>query len=659
MNQETGNNPLITLDQTTDAGDQNIVKQIMEQYDSESAIRSLKGVADKIVKFIAIAMSLFHLYTSAFGLFPAIQHRAVHLAFVFPMVFLLYPASKKKLNSNSSVLDWVLAVLSIIGTGYVVVEYNRMVLRGGSPNKLDIVLAILTTILILEGVRRSLGKALVIIPAVFLIYAYFGQYMPGVFMHKGVSLSRLVNHMYMITEGIFGVALGTSATYIALFVIFSAFLEKSGLGSLINDLGLALTGWSVGGPAKMSVVTSALFGTISGSAVSNVVTDGVFTIPLMKRTGFPAVFSAAVEAVTSTGGQLMPPIMGAAAFIMADTLGVPYVEVAKAAIFPVVLYYSSLFIMVHLRARKLGLKGIPRNQLPRVRDVLKDKGHLMIPFFAVIIMLMLGFTPLFAGSWGIVLVIAVAACKKNTRMSFKDIIWSLETGAKRTLSVGICCASVGLIVGVFTLTGLSTVIGTYIIRLAQGNLILTLVFVMIVSLILGLGLPTVASYMLLASVAVPILAHLGINLMAAHFFIFYFGLMAGLTPPEALTSFSAASIAKANPNRVAWESLKLAAGGYLIPYTFVMSPQLLMVGSYSGFNIIFTFLSAFLGISMLAIAMEGFLFMPLKKWQRILILAGALALIYPGFLTDLFGCAIIILNIYVQRVRMRKETMAV
>ena len=629
-------------------------KELIEKFDSESAVRPLPGLIGRITAGVAIAMASFHLYTSAFGLLDTLRHRAVHLGFVLVLGYLMYPARKKHHRETPSFLDYLLVALSAVAAGYIVTQFTAILHRGGMPVMLDQVMFVLSMVLILEGVRRTVGQQLMWVALVFMAYAYLGPHMPGFLAHRGASLSRLTDHLFMIPEGIFSIAMGTSATFIVLFVIFAAFLERSGLSLFINDICMAMVGGATGGPAKVAVFTSALFGTISGSAAANVVTTGAFTIPLMKKTGYQKEFAGAVEAVASTGGQLMPPIMGSAAFIMADYLGIPYFEIIKAAIVPVFLYYLGCFVMVHLRAKKLGLSGVSRESLPKAWDVLKERGHLMIPFIAVVIMLAMRFTPLFAGSWGIVLTVVTASLKKNTRMSFKDIIWAMENGAKRSVPVAIACACVGLVIGVCTLTGISNVLGNYILQFSQGSLMLTLFLVMILAIIMGMGLPTVAVYVLLVSVAVPVLIKFGVPPLPAHFFVFYFGMMANVTPPVAIPAYAAAGIAGANPSVVGWAAFRLALAGFLFPYLFVLSPHMLMLDA-TPLQVIYSALSPTLGVIMVGVAVEGYLFRPMLWWQRLLIFGGAFGLLDPGFLTDMIGLGILVVFVVVQKIQMANE----
>lgn len=616
-------------------------QEIMERFDNDATTRNPDKIPGVILKILAIAMACFHVYTAVFGMIETQRHRATHLAFVLALGFLMYPALKKRKTKNPTVFDWVWAVAGAAASLYIVINYNQIFLRGGIPNQIDIIMGVILAVVILECVRRVVGVQLMIIALVFIAYAYFGRYMPGIFKHRGASVTRMVDHLYMTVEGIFSTALGTSATYITLFVIFAAFLERSGFSNFIKDIAMALAGGAVGGPAKVSVVTSAAFGTISGSAAANVVTTGAFTIPLMKDTGYPKEFAAAVEAVASTGGQLMPPVMGSAAFIMADYLGIAYIEIIKAAIIPVIFYYVSLFICVHLRAKKLGLKGISREHLPNAMEVMKARGHLIIPFLLVVFLLVKRFTPLYAGAVGIVAVIIAAALKKETRLGIKDIFWSLENGAKRCVSVAVSCASVGFVIGVCTLTGISTILGNYILKIGQGNLILTAVLVMILSIIMGMGLPTVAVYVLLVSVAVPVVTTFDVPILAAHFFVFYFGLMANVTPPVAIPAYAAAGLAGSNPSKTGWMAFKLAMSGYLVPYLFLYNPHILMIDA-NFFQIFYAVLSPALGIFLLSISLEGYFMKALKPWEQVLAGCAALAAIAPGIRSDLFALCIFI-----------------
>lgn len=634
-----------------------VQEKILEKYDSESSTRKLTGVFGMIVKWFAIIMSCYHIYTAIFGMMESLRHRAMHLVFVLPLCFVLYPMNKKQKKTNPTVWDCILALTSMVCCGYVVLFFSDIVAHGGIPTQTDIVFGITTIILVLLAARRVVGWQIMTLAIVFLAYAYFGKYMPGVFAHKGASIKRMIDHLYMLPEGVFSIALGTASTYIVVFVVFAAFLEKSGLGDLIRDISMRSFGAAVGGPAKVAVVTSALFGTISGSAAGNVVTTGSFTIPLMKSTGYEKEFAGAVEAVASTGGQLMPPIMGSAAFIMADYLGVPYSRIIAAAVIPALLYYSAVFSSVHLRAKKLGLVGVDKNQFPPVSETLKKQWHLTIPFFVVLVLLMFEFTPLYVGAAGIVLVIIFAAFKKETRMSFKDILWAFENGAKRTVSVSVACAAVGCVIGVCTLTGISTILGNYILKVGQGNMLLTLVLVMIIAIIMGMGMPTSAVYILLVAVAAPVLTKLDMPVLVAHFFVFYFGLIANVTPPVAIPAYAAAGLANANPSKTGWAAFKIAIPCFLIPFVFAYDYRMLMVDA-SVPGIIYVAIKCLVGVFLFALAIEGHWRFKLPWWLRPLLLCGALGLMAPSIITDVIGGALFILTTAYQILKSRKAPMA-
>ncbi len=626
--------------------DRDTQEKLLNQYDSESNTRQLGPAAGKIVFVLSLVLGVFTIYTAGFGLLDSLYQRAVHLFFVFPLVFLLYPSSKKNKLKKPGALDYALAVAGMVAAGYLVVNYRPILLRVGLAIEQDVYIFLLTVVLLFEGVRRAIGKELVILSSIFLAYAYFGTYMPGIFQHRGASLLRLTSHLLLIPEGIYGTALGTCATYIILFVIYATFLEKSGMGQLIQDLALAVAGSVAGGPAKVAVFTSALFGTINGSAVANVVTTGTFTIPLMKRIGYPKEFAAAVEAVSSTAGQLMPPIMGSAAFIMADYTGIPYGTICIAAVVPVMLYYVGVFTMVHMRAKKIGLVGLSKHQMPKLMEVLKTRGHLVLPLIFVVMLLLLRYTPLFVGFWGIVVTVLCAALRKKTRMSVKDIVWAIETGARRSVSVSISGAVIGIIIGVCTLTGLTNIISSYILSLSENSLLITLLLVMVIALIMGMGLPTVAVYMLLATVAVPILRAFSIPMLAAHFYVFYFGLMANVTPPVAIPAYCAAGLANANPSKVGWIAFRLALAGFLVPFMFIYAPDLLFIDAT--FAVIPKIITATLGVFLMGCSLENYFLGLLLPWQRWLMGVASIGLVIPEQITDVIGLVVFVVILYTQ-----------
>ncbi len=411
------------------------------------------------------------------------------------------------------------------------------------------------------------------------MYSYFGPYFPGFLAHRGYSIQRIVSHMYFTTEGILGIPLGVSASFIFLFILFGAFLEKTGIGKLFIDIADAIAGWAAGGPAKVAVITSALEGTVSGSSVANTVGSGSFTIPMMKKLGYRPEFAGAVEAAASTGGQIMPPVMGAAAFLMAEFTNTPYIEIAKAAAIPACLYFFGIFIEVHFEAKRCGLKGMSRDQLPKFMEVLLKRGHLFVPLVAIIYVLIEGYTPTYAALVGLGLSIVAGMITKATRMSPWDIITALQAGARGAVGVAMACATAGIIVGVVTLTGIGLKMANGLVEIAGGNLFFTLFFTMITSLILGMGVPTTANYVITSTIAAPALVMLGVPMLAAHLFVFYFGIVADITPPVALAAYAGAGIAKSNPFWTGVTATKLAIGAFIIPYIFVYNPAMILIGT--------------------------------------------------------------------------------
>lgn len=597
-----------------------------------------KSVAGFIV-VVAVAMSLFHLYTGAFGVFTAMIQRGMHLFFVLGLVFLLYPFGGKSFSRKLPYYDVLLSILGFTVGAYIVINYGDIVNREGLPTRAEIVLGIIATLLVLEAARRTLGMAMVIIAGVFLLYAYFGSYIPGDFGHRGYSIERISYQMYLTTSGIFSIPFGTSATIITLFILFGSFLDKSGAGKYFMDIAIGLTGWTRGGPAKAAVVSSALMGTVSGSAVANVVTTGAFTIPLMKRTGYKPYFAGAVEAVASTGGQFMPPVMGAVAFIMAELTEISYVKICIAAALPAFLYYLSLFMMVHFEAIRTGLQGVPRDQLPNVKKSFLKGFHLFIPIIFLVVLLVKGYSPMYAAFRSIILMIIVSMLSKATRMSLRDIISALEEGAKSVLGVAAACATAGIVIGVITLTGLGVKLSSILIDLSGGNLIILLVLTMLASLILGMGLPTAACYVLLAALVAPALVDSGVSVMGAHMFILYFGCISAITPPVALAAYAGAGIAGADPNKVGFTACRIGIVAFIIPYMFIYGPGLLMEGSAA--EITRVIITSTVGSVVLAAGIQG-QFIRRCNWpERLVLLVAALTLIDTDSLTDIIGLSLV------------------
>ncbi|MDR3300174.1 MAG: TRAP transporter permease [Candidatus Accumulibacter sp.] len=609
---------------------------LMRKYDSESKFRIFTGWLGKLILLIAIAMSCFHFYTSGFGLLPAQHQGAVHLAFTLLLTIFLYPASKKAKKGGLPWYDVIVGLLGVSASLYLVVNYMALVERSGLPSTLDLVMGFILIFVLLEATRRISNPVLPCLAIVCLLYTYFGNVLPWGMGHRGFSITRIVNHMYLGTEGIFGTPLEVSSTFVFMFILFGAVLEKTGVGKFIIDLSLGLAGWASGGPAKVTVVASGIMGTVSGSSVANVCTVGMFTIPLMKSVGYRAHFAAAVEAAASTGGQIMPPVMGAGAFIMAQFLGWPYIEVAKAAIIPALLYYTAVLIQVHFEAKRLGLSGIARENLPNVWYLLRTRGFLLLPLGAIIYLLVAGYTPLMAAFWGILVSLPLSWLNKETRLTPKKLIEAFASGARSCLGVACACACVGFIVGTCTLTGLALRIASGIVDLSGGLLLPTLLLTMCASILLGTGLPTTANFIVTSTMAAPALKLLGVPDIAAYMFVFYFGIAADLTPPVALAAYAAAGIAGADPMKSGGTAIKLALAGFLVPYIYVYNPILLFVEA-APLPMIQAVITSLAGVYLLSMATIGYYDGPLSWLMRIVALAGALGLLIPGTTSDLCG----------------------
>jgi TRAP transporter 4TM/12TM fusion protein len=621
--------------------------EIIAKYDKESNFRKLTGVQLKIVASLAIMFSLFQLYTAIFGVLPAQLQRSIHLGFAFVLAYLLYPTNKKMSKNKMHWFDVSLAVIAGAVALYIPFNYNNLIMRAGDQNSLDVFVAILAILLVLEAARRVVGIPIVIIASTFLLYAKFGAFLPGFLNHRGYSIERIASHMYFTTEGILGTPIAVAATFIFLFILFGAFLDKTGIGKFFIDFANAIAGKAVGGPAKVAVLSSALTGTISGSSVANTVGTGSFTIPLMKSLGYKPEFAGAVEAAASTGGQIMPPIMGAAAFLMAEFIGIPYSSIAKAAVIPALLYFTGIWIMVDLEARKTGMKGLDESKLPKLAKVLKERWYLLTPIVVIVYMLMSGTTPIKAALFGILSAIIVGMFKRETRMDIKRLLETLEIGAKSALGVSIACACAGIIVGTVTLTGLGLKMGNGLVELAGGYLLPTLVLTMISSLILGMGAPTTANYIITSTIAAPALLKLNVNPLTAHMFVFYFGIIADITPPVALAAFAGSAIAKSDPIKTAFNASKLAIAAFLIPYMFVLNPQLLLIDTTAA-EIVQITITSLIGMLGIGIAMQGYIFGKVNWVLRIAFLLGGLALIDPGLLTDILGIGAVGLGILYQ-----------
>jgi TRAP transporter 4TM/12TM fusion protein len=662
-------------------------------------------------------MSVYHVYAGAFGRPEALFFRGVHLAFALVLIFCWLPARKGSPRQRASAWDGGAVALSLASILYLFWNYEYVVTRYIWVDPLapaDLFFAGLLTLLVLEGTRRVIGAAMPITALAFLAYALAGPYLPGPLRHRGFSLELVLDQMYLTTDGIFGIPLDVSATYVILFIIFGAFLERSGAGQLFMDFASALAGHTPGGPGKVSCISSGLFGTISGSAVANVMVDGWLTIPLMKRTGFRPHFAAAVEAVASTGGQIMPPVMGAAAFVMAEFLGIPYIQVAKHAAIPAILYYLALFMAIHYEARRTGLVGIPRAELPKAGQVLGSRGHLFMPLFIIVYLMLAGYTAPMAALWGIVgasmspwlgrlgwLVLplfladflmpelhvaargtvggilpaflarfvlassanliltlgfaALAAVRGATRRGRERlkpdcldlVVPALVDGAKNTLGVAAACACAGIVIGIIALTGAGLQFTSLVLAASRDSLIPALSLTMVAGIILGMGMPTTAAYIVQAALLIPALIKLGVLPIAAHMFVFYFAIISAITPPVAMAVYAAAGIGKTPLWATGISAMRLGATGFIVPFMFVYGPALLFVGDWV--EIVEACVTACIGVTCLAASLHGFFMRRAALWQRAVLFVAAILLIIPGWRTDLAGLALLGVVLAAQR----------
>ena len=625
---------------------------ILKKYDPESNTRDVAGIFKHIVFFGLLAFSLFQLYTGIFGQFTAFVQRSIHLGFALSLIFILFPAKKKPGVKRNKVpfYDMILSVLAI-GVGlYWPLNIEELVFRVGRVSDLDLIVGTIAILLTLEAARRAVGMPITLISSIFLVYAFFGPYFPGFLGHRGQDLGSLVQLMFFTTDGILGTPISVSATFIFVFLLFGAFLVKTGVGNYFNDLAVVLAGRLVGGPAKVAIFSSALQGTISGSSVANVVTSGSYTIPMMKKLGYKKEFAGGVEAAASTGGQLMPPIMGAAAFLMVEFIGgVTYWQIAKAAAIPALLYFTGIWIMTHFEAKRVGLKGLTKDQIPDKKAVLK-KIYLLLPIVGIIVFLLIGIPTMQAALWGIVLTIVVSSFDKTTRLSFKDMIDALVDGARTALAVAAATACAGIIVGVVVKTGLGLSLATGLISASGGNIFLTLFFTMLAAIVLGMGSPTTANYVITSTIAAPAIITLLmldnpdatvplVVALSAHLFVFYFGIIADITPPVALAAFAAAGVSGGDPIKTGVVAAKLAIAAFIIPYMFVFNPALLMIGA-SVPEIIWVVFTAIVGMTAIGAGMIGYWYRKSNWIERILCVGTGLLLIYPETVTDLIGLGI-------------------
>lgn len=594
-----------------------------------------------LIAAVAILFSLFQLYTLAIGILNPQVQRASHLLFALMLVYLCKPL--QKVGKWAYVIDGALLLCALIPLGFLILYNKTIMLRMFFVQKMPwyyYLFLVMLVVTLLEATRRTIGLALPVIAAISLAYAYLGQYIPGSFGHSGFTMVELADQLMYTTEGIFGVPLGASATFVILFVIFGAFLEQSGTAEYFMSLASKATLRSRGGPAKMAVFASGLFGSISGSAIANVVTTGNITIPLMKKSGYKKEFAGAVEAVASTGGQIMPPVMGAAVFIMSDFTGIPYISIIRYALLPAILYYASVFFIVHFEALRTDIPLVEPEGLPSGKELLRGS-YMLVPLVMIVVILALGFSPTYACLASMVVVLLFSFFKKETRMTPRKIIAALIDGAKGTISVAMACGTAGIIVGVINYTGIGFKFTNWMLSVAGNNVFLVLLFTAIATMILGMGLPTTPAYVVVAALMVPTLRQVGVGLAAAHLFAFYFANIANITPPVALASYTAAGIAESEPLKTGFVAFKLGIVAYIVPFMFVYSPELLLMGD-SIPKMVWSSLTALVGTYMLASGIQGWMLKRLSVIERVLLCATSLCMIHPSFATDVVGIAALV-----------------
>lgn len=609
--------------------------------ENTSKFRSIAG------KWLAIGCSVFVIYTMATLAIQELQLLSLFLAFSLSVVFVHYPLNPKKPRSKPFiVIDLILAALSFSFAIYIYFDYWEFIFRVGDPTNWDMFFGIVTMILIFEATRRVVGWPILIIAFCFLAYCFFGQFLPSPLSHRGYDLERIATTLFMSKNGIFGVPLKVMTNFIYLFIAFGAFFEACGGTEFFIDLASGLFGKLRGGPAKISVAVSGMMGTISGSAVANTVTTGTLTIPLMKRIGFEPRVAGAIEATASTGGQLMPPVMGAAAFIMAEYLGIAYIEVCKAAVIPAVLYFLAIYSVVHFYSMKIGIQGMSESEIPSIKNVFRDKWMFTVPLIILIVALVLGYSPRIAVLYSLPAIVVVSFLRKESRMMPSKIFSALARAAFNSLMVACACATAGIVIGVVLLTGMGAKITSLVVTLSAGSLLLALPICMLACILFGMGLPTVVCYVLLAATVAPSLVELGVHPLAAHLFIFYFGMLCMVTPPVSFAAYAGAAIAEADPIKTGWTAWTFALAGFLLPYIFVYNNSLLLMGS--AVSVSFAVVTSVIGVICLGSGIIGYLIKKTRIYERVFLFSAAFLLIKPGLMTDVIGLGCVGMTLYLQ-----------
>ena len=616
------------------------VDAIMKKYDRESNVRIWEGTPKKVIGYLLAAFSVLMLYMNLFANWDERVRRSLFVGIVIILVFLVYPAKKGTTKVNHiPIYDIILMVLGSGAFFYFVINFKEIISHATRISQIEVYVGIIGILVLMEACRRAVGVPILVVATCFIGYAFWAGFDQGREFQQ--ILKSIIYNLFYTTGGVIGTPIGVCSTYIALFILFGSFLEATGISEFFIQLANSIAGASDGGPAKVAVISSALCGMVSGSSVGNTVTTGSVTIPLMKKTGYKGEFAGAVEAAASTGGQIMPPIMGAAAFLMAEMVGVQYSEIAFRAIFPALLYFVGIFITVHLEAKRLGLKGISKEDLPKFAPLFIRQGYLLIPLVALVAMVMMGFTMSRAAVAATALAILVSIPNKETRMNPERFVGALETGGKNTLSVAVSCGIAGIIAGVVTMTGLGQILISAIVGVAGDKVIIALFLTMLTCIVLGMGVPTTANYIIMATTCAPILVNgMGINPIAANMFVFYFGIVADITPPVALAAYAGSAIAKSNPMKTAFNASRLAIAAFVVPYIFALNPAMLFIDA-SVFDVILIVITSLIGLFGIAGGLGGYMFNNMNVIQRLMAVIGGLCMMVPGTMTDIIGIALV------------------
>jgi TRAP transporter 4TM/12TM fusion protein len=619
--------------------------RLIAQFDRESNVRHFSGIPGYIIKGLLILFTCYVYWVTLVVALPEQVRRSAFLGILVFIGYLLYPI-RRGMTKRENHIPWYDLVLGIFGSAaffYYALNFNAIVSRAVLLIPLDIIMGVVGIVILAELCRRVVGIPILVVAGGFVVYAFTA----------GFSLRRVVHQLFYTTDGIIGTPIGVCSTFIVLFIFLAAVLEKSGIATFFIDLANSVAGFASGGPAKVAVIASALEGMYSGSSVANTVGSGSVTIPVMKKIGYRPEFAAAVEAAASTGGQIMPPIMGAAAFLMAELTNIPYPVIAVSAILPAVLYFTGIFLMIHFEAKKLGLQGLPRESIPRFGPLIIAKGYLFLPVILLVALMSFGFTPAYAACFAIISAVVVSMFRKETRFTPASFVEALSSGSRNTIGVAMACAIAGVVVGIVSLTGLGQVLISLLLTVANNSLLLALILTMIACLILGMGIPTTANYVIMATITAPIVIRMGVPVMAAHMFVFYFGIVADITPPVALAAYAGAAIANANPIKTGITATRLAITAFIIPYIFVFNPSMLFIDT-TVFEVIRIVITSCIGMFGLAIGLEGYMRKRATIIERLAAIAGGLLLIDPGIISDIVGFGLIVATVVLQLIRREK-----